>query len=77
MNEKPIYVINGAKRRVLKKKLNSMKYLLKMYWFYTDVEEVYDMVNTQEDNMKVYKRKEEEIKFLENVLSAKIKKDEK
>ena len=59
MNDKSIYVISGIKRKILKKKLTSLKHFLKMYWFYTDIEDVYGINRTQEDNMKVYKRKEE------------------
>lgn len=70
MNEQ--FVISGKLRREHKQILAKLKYFVKMYWFYEDIDEVYGGGLGKEESIKLLAEKQKEIEKLELELSKKL-----
>jgi hypothetical protein len=72
------YKISGSERRKLKKELSELKYFVKMFWHYEDIDRVYGGGLTDKECDDLIFKKNKEIEDLELLLSepsTQIKRD--
>lgn len=67
-----MFKIHGKERKIKKKILSKLKYFVKMFWYYEDINRVYGGGLSDEECVKILKEKELEINELERILSEKI-----
>lgn len=67
-----MFKIHGKERKIKKKILSKLKYFVKMFWYYEDLNRVYGGGLSNEECTKILKEKELEINELERILSEKI-----
>lgn len=67
-----MFKIHGKERKIKKKILSELKYFVKMFWYYEDVDRVYGGGLSDEECTRILKEKELEINELERILSEKI-----
>ena len=73
MND-PEFLIHGIERRKLKKKLSEMKYFLKMFNYYNDIDIVYGGGIDEEEKEKRLLEVQNEVNKIEFNLSLKYNK---
>ena len=67
----PEFLIHGIERRKLKKKLSEMKYFLKMFNYYNDIDIVYGGGSDEEEKEKRLLEVQKEVNKIEFNLSLK------
>ena len=67
-----MFKIHGKERKIKKKILSKLKYFVKMFWYYEDINRVYGGGLPDEECIRILKEKELEINELERILSEKI-----
>lgn len=73
MND-PEFLIHGIERRKLKKKLSEMKYFLKMFNYYNDIDIVYGGGIDEEEKEKRLLEVQNEVNKIQIKLSLKYRK---
>ena len=73
MND-PEFLIHGIERRKLKKKLSEMKYFLKMFNYYNDIDTVYGGGIDDEEKEKRLLEVQNEVNKIQIKLSLKYRK---
>jgi hypothetical protein len=73
MND-PEFLIHGIERRKLKKKLSEMKYFLKMFNYYNDIDIVYGDGIDEEEKEKRLLEVQNEVNKIQIKLSLKYRK---
>ncbi len=68
MNESP-FRISGQARREKKKELSELKYFVKMFWHYEDIDRVYGGGLSDDECNETIAKAEEEIRMLESELA--------
>lgn len=63
------YIISGKERKLKKKYLHNLKYYVKMFWFYEDINNVHGIGMDENDCHEILNEKRKEIEILENELS--------
>ena len=74
------YKISGSERRKLKKELSELKYFVKMFWHYEDIDRVYGGGLSDDKCNSLLEETGEKIKKIELILeepSTQIKRDSK
>ena len=63
------YKISGVERRKLKKELSELKYFVKMFWHFEDIDRVYGGGLTDKECDDLIEEKNKEIEKLESLLN--------
>lgn len=69
---KPIFKISGKTRRLLKKELSLLKFKLKMFWFYEDIDRVYGGGKSDKEIQNIFEKDNNKINELTILLNEKI-----
>jgi len=65
----PIFVISGKERREVKKELNTLRRVIKMFWHLEDVDRVYGGGMSEKEAEDYLTKTKKEIEVLEEKLS--------
>lgn len=68
----PQFVISGTARREQKKRLGELKRLIKMFWYYEDIDRVYGGGMDDEKCHKLLTLKKKEVEALEKKLAIRL-----